>query len=179
MWPLTTRLENDYCNITVANQLITVIRFVAKNYTDLWKKFTNRLHLIHHACEILLGTKQRSCSGRGGVAGDLVPTEVMRYVLLARLDTSHEFVNVSFFFPLWKYVRHVSWGQCGIPVRRASVGWLMGAQFRTAASASHATCGGLYFIFSIFLLCVNTKGVAPVRAILLYESRNLMRWLGN
>ena len=52
---------------------------------------------------------------------------------------------------------------------------LAGARFRTAASASHATCGGLYFIFSIFLLRVNTKGVAPVRAMLLYESRNLMR----
>ena len=52
---------------------------------------------------------------------------------------------------------------------------LAGARFRTAASASHATCGGLYFIFSIFLLRVNTKRVAPVRAMLLYESRNLMR----
>ena len=31
---LTLRLEDGYCNITVANyQLITVIRFVAKSYT--------------------------------------------------------------------------------------------------------------------------------------------------
>ena len=34
MRPLTTRLEDGYCNITVANhKLITVIRFVAKIYT--------------------------------------------------------------------------------------------------------------------------------------------------
>ena len=34
MRPLTARLEDDYCSITVVNhRLITVIRFVAKNYT--------------------------------------------------------------------------------------------------------------------------------------------------
>jgi len=32
--PLTARLEDGYCSITVVNnQLITVIRFVAKSYT--------------------------------------------------------------------------------------------------------------------------------------------------
>jgi len=34
MRPLTARLEDGYCNITIANhRLITVIRFVAKSYT--------------------------------------------------------------------------------------------------------------------------------------------------
>ena len=51
---LTARLEDGYCSITVANhQLITIIRFVAKNYTHLWKDFANRLHLAYHPCEIL------------------------------------------------------------------------------------------------------------------------------
>ena len=36
MRPLTARLEDGYCSITIANhQLITVIRFVAKSYTHL------------------------------------------------------------------------------------------------------------------------------------------------
>ena len=55
MRPLTAWLENSYYSIIVANhQLITVIRFVVKNYTHPWKDFANRLHLVHHACEILL-----------------------------------------------------------------------------------------------------------------------------
>ena len=34
MSTLTARLEDGYCSITIANhRLITVIRFVAKNYT--------------------------------------------------------------------------------------------------------------------------------------------------
>ena len=51
---LTTWLDNCYCSITLANhQLITVIRFIAKSYTHLWKNFTNRFHLVLHAYEIL------------------------------------------------------------------------------------------------------------------------------
>ena len=49
-------LEDGYCSIcsiTVANhQLITVIKFVVKSYTHSY--FANRLHLVLHACEILL-----------------------------------------------------------------------------------------------------------------------------
>jgi len=38
MRPLAARLEDGYCSVTVANhQLITVIRFVAKNYTNPWR----------------------------------------------------------------------------------------------------------------------------------------------
>ena len=34
MKPLTARLEDDYCSVSVANhQLIIVIRFIAKSYT--------------------------------------------------------------------------------------------------------------------------------------------------
>ena len=47
---LTAWLEDGYCSITVAHhQLITVIRFISKNYIRPWKDFTNRLHLILHA----------------------------------------------------------------------------------------------------------------------------------
>ena len=50
---LTTRLEDGYCSITVANHLlITIIRFVAKSYTHPWIFFANRLHLVHHTSEI-------------------------------------------------------------------------------------------------------------------------------
>ena len=52
---LTARLEDGYCSITVANhELITVIRFVAQSCTHPWKDFTNKLHLVFHACEIFL-----------------------------------------------------------------------------------------------------------------------------
>ena len=54
MRSLTARLEDGYCSITVANhRLVTVIRFVAKSCTHPWKGFANRLHLVHHTCEIL------------------------------------------------------------------------------------------------------------------------------
>jgi len=53
MRPLIARLENGYCSITVVNhQLITVIRFAAKNYTHPWKSFANRLRLVLHECKI-------------------------------------------------------------------------------------------------------------------------------
>ena len=53
MRQVTVQLEDDYYSITVANhRLITVIRFVAKSYTHLWRGFVNRLHLIFYACEI-------------------------------------------------------------------------------------------------------------------------------
>ena len=43
MMHLTARLENSYYSSTVANhQLITVIRFVAKNYTHPWQGFANQ-----------------------------------------------------------------------------------------------------------------------------------------
>ena len=52
--------------VTVANHwLITVIRFVAKNYTRSWRDFANRFYLVLHAYKILFsgdewnGTKQR------------------------------------------------------------------------------------------------------------------------
>ena len=51
--PLTARLDDDYCSITVANnRLIIVIRFVAKNYTHPWKSFANKFRLVLYACEI-------------------------------------------------------------------------------------------------------------------------------
>ena len=54
MRPLTARLEDGYCSITVANhRLITIIRFVVKSYTHLWKGFANKLHLVLHALKIL------------------------------------------------------------------------------------------------------------------------------
>jgi len=53
MRSLTARLEDGYCSITVVNhRLITVIRFVVKSYTHLWKDFANKLRLILHAYEI-------------------------------------------------------------------------------------------------------------------------------
>ena len=43
-------LEDGYCSITVSNlQLITIIRFISKNYIRPWKDFANRLHLVLHA----------------------------------------------------------------------------------------------------------------------------------
>jgi len=64
MRPLTARLEDGYCRITVANhRLITVIRFVAKSYTHPYKDFANRLHLVHlvlHACQILFSGSVRA-----------------------------------------------------------------------------------------------------------------------
>ena len=60
MRPLTAWLEDGYCSITVANhQLITVIRFVSKNYTHPWKGFANRLRLVLHTCEILFSKNVR------------------------------------------------------------------------------------------------------------------------
>ena len=51
---LNARLEDVYCSITVDNhRLITVIRFVAKNYTHPWKSFANKLRLVVHARKIL------------------------------------------------------------------------------------------------------------------------------
>ena len=48
-------LGNGYCSITVDNyRLVRLIRFVTKNYTDLWKKIANIFHLVLHACKILL-----------------------------------------------------------------------------------------------------------------------------
>ena len=59
MKPLTVWLEDGYCSITVANhQLITVIRFITKNYTYSWKDFTIRFYLTLHACEILFSEKK-------------------------------------------------------------------------------------------------------------------------
>ena len=53
MRPLNAQLEDGYCSITVANhRLITVIRFVVKNYTHPWKDFANKIRLVLHACEI-------------------------------------------------------------------------------------------------------------------------------
>ena len=50
MRPLTAWLEDGYYSITVANyKLITIIRFVSKNCTHLWKSFANKLHLVLHA----------------------------------------------------------------------------------------------------------------------------------
>ena len=46
---------------SVANHwLIIVIRFVAKSYIHLWKDFANRLHLVHHTCEILFSKNVRA-----------------------------------------------------------------------------------------------------------------------
>ena len=51
MRPLTGRLEDGYCSITIANHgLITVIIFVSKSYTHPWKGFTNKFRLLLHAC---------------------------------------------------------------------------------------------------------------------------------
>ena len=53
MRPLTARLEDGYCSITVANhRLITIIRLVVKSYTHPWKDFTNKLRLVLYACKI-------------------------------------------------------------------------------------------------------------------------------
>jgi len=39
MRPLTAELEDNYCNITVANyELISLIRFIAQNYISTTKK---------------------------------------------------------------------------------------------------------------------------------------------
>ena len=55
MRPLTARLEDGHCSITVVNhQLITIIRFISKSYIRLRKSFANRFHLVLHACEILV-----------------------------------------------------------------------------------------------------------------------------
>ena len=60
MRSLTAWLEDDYCSITVVNhRLITVIRFVAKNYIHPWKGFANRLYLVLHAYEILFSENMR------------------------------------------------------------------------------------------------------------------------
>ena len=49
MRSLTVRLEVSYCSITVSNhRLITVIRFVSKSYTRLWKSFANYWFLTKH-----------------------------------------------------------------------------------------------------------------------------------
>ena len=54
MRPLTARLEDDHCSITVANhRLIIIIRFVVKSYTHLWKDFENKIRLVLHACKII------------------------------------------------------------------------------------------------------------------------------
>ena len=58
MRSLTAQLEDGYCSITIANhELITVNRFVTKNYTYLWKFFTNKhtfsiLYIEDFFCEI-------------------------------------------------------------------------------------------------------------------------------
>ena len=64
MRPLTARLEDGYCSITVANhRLITVIRIVAKSYTHLWKDFANKLRLVLHAYKSFFsGIVCRSCA---------------------------------------------------------------------------------------------------------------------
>ena len=47
---LAVWFEDSYCSITVANhRLITIIRFVAKNYIHFRKNFINRFHLVLHA----------------------------------------------------------------------------------------------------------------------------------
>ena len=47
---LTARLEDGYCSITIANhRLITVIRFVVKNYTHPRRGFANKLYLVLRA----------------------------------------------------------------------------------------------------------------------------------
>ena len=54
MKSLIAWLEDDYYSIIVTNhRLITIIRFVAKNYIHLWKSFINKLHLVAHALKIL------------------------------------------------------------------------------------------------------------------------------
>ena len=60
---LTVRFKNDYCSVIVANyRLITVIRFVVKNYDHPWKGFANKLHLVFYVREILfLGIVCGSC----------------------------------------------------------------------------------------------------------------------
>ena len=58
---LTVWFEDGYCNITIANRrLITVIRFVVKNYIHPWKNFANRLHLMLHAYEIFFSKNMRA-----------------------------------------------------------------------------------------------------------------------
>ena len=53
MRPLTARLEDGYCSITVANRLLmTVIIFVVKSYTHSWKDFANKLRLVLHTYDI-------------------------------------------------------------------------------------------------------------------------------
>jgi len=53
MRPLTVRFEDGYCSITVVNhRLITIIRFIVKNYTHPWKDFANKFRLVLHAYEI-------------------------------------------------------------------------------------------------------------------------------
>ena len=53
MRPLTARLDDGYCSITVVNhRLITIIRFVVKSYTHPWKSFTNKLRLVLYALKI-------------------------------------------------------------------------------------------------------------------------------
>ena len=48
---LTAWLENDYYSITVANHiLITIIRFISKSYTHMWKDFANKFCLVLHTC---------------------------------------------------------------------------------------------------------------------------------
>ena len=50
---LAAWLDNGYCSIIVVNhRLFTVIRFVARSYTHLWRGFANRFYLILHACKI-------------------------------------------------------------------------------------------------------------------------------
>ena len=71
---LTVWLEKCYCSITVENhQLITVIRFIAKNYTHPWKSFANRLYLVLHAWEILFSRNVREKNQTGHWSDELVP----------------------------------------------------------------------------------------------------------
>ena len=67
-------LENSYYSITVANQhLVTVIRFVLKSYTHLWRDFANRFYLARYACTRIpvLGFLARTGTKRGHLPCDL------------------------------------------------------------------------------------------------------------
>ena len=86
MRSLTAGSEDGYCSITIANhRLVTVVRFVAKNYTHPWKVFANRFHLIHYTCNSFCKMEYR---------GKTNNTHVL-CTITAAIDSVSTFVTVA------------------------------------------------------------------------------------
>ena len=111
MRPLTARLEDGYCSITVVNhELIRLIRFVAQSCTHLWKDFTNKLRLALHAYNIpfqttgamLMGRRAWLLSSAGWNASSETPGCVMTRHGRSFITNSSEFASKKIHHKWWK-----------------------------------------------------------------------------